>query len=222
MTEPLLIFDCDGVLVDSEILAIRAESRFLTAMGMAMTEDEIAETCVGLSYPSMIALLEERFGQPMPDGFEERLQIEAKADFATELQEVAGIGELLRGSGFDRCVASSGTPDRIALSLNTTGLIDLFDDDAIFSAVSVENGKPAPDLFLYAAAHMGVEPEGCIVIEDSIHGVQGALEAGMTVVAFTAGQHMRPATVEHLRGANPTRTASTSAELAQVLEELAS
>lgn len=218
----LLIFDCDGVLVDSEILAIRAEERVLAEVGMAMTADEIADTCVGLSYPSMMALLEERFGRPVPDGLEERIQIEAKANFESDLTEVAGIGQLLEDSSMHRCVASSGTPERISLSLNTTGLIDQFEDDAIFSAVLVENGKPAPDLFLYAANVMGFEPARCIVVEDSPYGVEAARSAGMTPVGFTAASHIRPATVEKLTTAGAAHIASTAAELAATIARVTS
>lgn len=216
----LLIFDCDGVLVDSEILAIRAEERVLAEVGMVMTADEIADTCVGLSYPSMMALLEERFGRPVPEGLEERIQIEAKANFETELTEVPGIGELLKDSSLPRCVASSGAPDRISLSLNTTGLIEHFEADNIFSAVEVENGKPAPDLFLLAAERMGFEPARCIVIEDSPYGIEAALAAGMTAVAFTAGSHIRPSTSDKLTAAGAHHVASTSVELAETITRI--
>ena len=197
----LLIFDCDGVLVDSEVLAVRAEARVLAEVGFPMTEDEIANSCVGLSYPDMMALLEERFSKPVPDGLEERIQEEAIAGFPTELREIAGMGEMLAGSALPRCVASSGTPERIALSLGITGLDAYFSSDSIFSSVSVEHGKPAPDLFLHAATHMGVRPEECVVVEDSPHGISAARAAGMTAVALAAGGHIRSSTVDKLRAA---------------------
>ena len=213
----LLIFDCDGVLVDSEILAIRAEERVLAEIGMAMTADEIADTCVGLSYPSMMALLEERFGRPVPEGFEERIQIEAKSNFEAELTEVHGIGDLLEASSLARCVASSGTPDRIALSLNVTGLVDHFDREAIFSAVQVENGKPAPDLFLLAAQQMGFEPHRCIVIEDSPFGIQAARSAGMTAIGLTSASHLRPSSAGKLIDSGAHHIASTATELEEII-----
>lgn len=197
----LLIFDCDGVLVDSEILAVRAEAQVLSEVGFPMTEDEIASTCVGLSYPDMMALLEERFGKPVPVGLEERIQKEAVAAFPTELREIPGITELLVGSDMARCVASSGTPERIGLSLSITGLDACFAPETIFSSKFVAAGKPAPDLFLYAAEQMGVAPEECLVVEDSPHGITAARSAGMLAVGLTAGRHMRPNTIERLSAA---------------------
>ncbi len=214
MTDRLLIFDCDGVLVDSEVLAVRAEARVLAEVGMAMTEDEIANTCVGLSYPDMMALLEERFGRAMPDGLEDRIQAEATASFATELTEIAGMSTLLASSDEPRCVASSGTPEKISLSLGITGLDALFDPNAIFSSQLVEQGKPAPDLFLYAAEQMGFAPAHCLVIEDSPHGVAAALAAGMDVVAFTAGGHVRQPLIERLAGAGAKTFVTSTDELA--------
>lgn len=222
MAERLLIFDCDGVLVDSEVLAVRAEARVLVEVGFAMTEDEIANTCVGLSYPDMMALLEDRFGKPVPAGLEERIQQEAIASFPTELTEIAGIGQLLASSTEQRCVASSGVPERIALSLGITGLDQFFQEEAIFSSTVVANGKPAPDLFLHAAEQMGFKPEDCVVIEDSPHGVTAALAAGMSVVAFTAGGHIRPSALGTLRDAGAEHFAASSSELALKLAELTS
>ena len=216
----LLIFDNDGVLVDSEILAVRTEARLLAEVDMAMTEDEIGDAFIGLSNSSVFALLEERFGRPVPDGFEERIRTETAAEFETNLTEVAGISTVLDNSTLARCVASSGTPDRIAHSLSLTGLMTRFDADAIFSAVSVENGKPAPDLVLYAASQMGFEPAECIVIEDSPFGVQGALAAGMEVIAFTAGSHIRPSSLEKLAAAGAQNFASSASELEQLIHRL--
>lgn len=218
MTKRLLIFDCDGVLVDSEVLAIRAEARVLGEIGFAMSEDEIANTCVGLSYPDMMALLETRFGKPVPEGLEERIQQEAVASFPDELVEIRGISDLVRASTHARCVASSGTPERIALSLGITKLDALFDPEAIFSSQSVEHGKPAPDLFLYAAKEMGFEPADCVVIEDSPHGVAAAIAAGMAVVALTAGGHIRPQTIEQLKAAGAQDFAANADALAAILD----
>lgn len=222
MSNHLLIFDCDGVLVDSEVLAVKAEERVLAEVGFPMTSDEIVNTCVGLSYPAMMALLEERFAKPVPDGLEERIQAEAISLFPTELREIEGVTDFLASSDLPRCVASSGTPDRIALSLGLTGLDQAFQSDAIFSATMVENGKPAPDLFLHAANQMGFAPEDCVVIEDSPHGVAAARSAGMSVIAFTAGGHMGEAMIAKLATAQPTMTVGTVGELALAVAQLTS
>ena len=218
----LLIFDCDGVLVDSEVLAVKAEERVLREVGFPMTIEEIVNTCVGLSYPAMMALLEERFQKPIPEGLEERIQEEAIALFPTELCEIEGMSDFLATNTLRRCVASSGNPDRIALSLGITGLDAAFAADAIFSATMVANGKPAPDLFLHAAASMGFAPEQCIVIEDSPHGVAAAHAATMGVIAITAGGHMGEAMMEKLAASGPTHMVATTAELDVTIAEMTS
>lgn len=218
----LLIFDCDGVLVDSEVLAIRAEERVLAEIGFPMTADEIAETCVGLSYPDMMALLEERFAKPVPEGLEQWIQDEAIAAFPSELREVPGIGGVLTRSGQPRCVASSGTPERIALSLGITGLDRAFDPAAIFSSTLVANGKPAPDLFLHSAEQMGFRPADCIVIEDSAHGITAAKAAGMTAIGFTAGGHIRPSSIDKLVAAGTDYVVADALALEATLMELVS
>ena len=216
----LLIFEFDGVLVDSEYLAVRAEQRVLSEAGFEMTEDDIANSFVGRSYPDMFAILEERFGKPVPEELGERIQREAVASFPTELQAIDGMKDLLTGSSEARCIATSSPADRLDLSLDVAGLRSFFKPEALFLAEYVEHGKPAPDLFLYAADHMGFPPERCIVIEDSFNGVTAAIAAQMDVVAFTAGKHMRPPMVERLKTAGATKLAASAAELEGCLDEL--
>jgi len=213
----LIIFDCDGVLVDSEAVVIEIESRLLTEAGMAMTADEIADTCVGLSYPDMMRLLEERFGQPVPPGFSEEIQEAALAAFPAELAPVPGIAVLLADSPLPRCIASSSNLDRIQLSLEITGLDAHFDADRVFSSQMVENGKPAPDLFLHAANQCSTAPKDCIVIEDSPHGVQAAIAANMDVIGFVGGGHARPSLTERLSAAGAKTIAKDATELATLL-----
>ncbi len=219
-SETLLIFDCDGVLVDSEVLAVKAEERVLAEVGFPMTAEEIVNTCVGLSYPAMMALLEERFAKPVPDDLEDRIQEEAIALFPTELREIDGMTNFLAASELARCVASSGTPDRIALSLGITGLDEAFAPNAVYSATMVERGKPAPDLFLHAAGEMGFGQTDCIVIEDSPHGVEAARAAGMDVIALTAGGHMGEQMIERLAAAQPTAMVATVADLSAAIDGL--
>lgn len=213
----LIIFDCDGVLVDSEIIAVEIESRLLTAAGFPISVDEVAETCVGLSYPDMVALLERRFGRAVPESLAIELQEATLEEFPNRLQAVAGTADLLTASTTPRCVASSSKPDRIALSLGLTGLDGLFAKEHVFSSTMVANGKPAPDLFLYAAATLGQEPSRCVVVEDSPHGVEAAVAAGMPVIGFAGGGHARPALTERLRAAGANAIAADHAEVAHLL-----
>lgn len=197
----LIIFDCDGVLVDSEVIAVEIEARLLTEAGFPMTVDDVAETCVGLSYPDMVRMLEERFGKPVPESLNQQMQQSTLDEFPHRLQPVPGIASLLEDSNKDRCVASSSDPDRIAMSLGITGLAPLFHTDRLYSATMVDRGKPAPDLFLHAAESLGHAPSRCLVIEDSPHGVEAARAAGMDVIGFVGGGHARPSLIERLRAA---------------------
>ena len=212
-----LIFDCDGVLVDSEAIAVRVEEEYLNGAGFALTADEIAERFVGLSYATMAAQLETQFGRPLPEGLMAAVQQETLSRFPAELRAVPGIESVLAESSLPRCVASSSNLDRIRLSLELTGLTEVFEHDLIFSAQMVENGKPAPDLFLFAANQMQADPESCVVIEDSPHGVTAGVAAGMTVIGLTAGGHASASLGQRLLDAGAIAIASTTNELAQLL-----
>ena len=195
----LLIFDCDGVLVDSEPLACQVDAEVLTALGLPYTADDIVRQFVGKSMKDMIARIEADHGRTLPTDFAERINRALFARFETELRPIAGVREAILSLPHPRCVASSSVPERIALSLRVTGLADLF--DAVFSATQVDRGKPAPDLFLFAAQQMGIRPEDCLVIEDSPAGVQAAIAAGMRVIGFIGGGHCGPEHAERLRQA---------------------
>jgi len=195
----LLIFDCDGVLVDSESLSCRIDAEFLTQIGIPYTAEEIARQFLGVSLKTMIARIEAERGCRLPDDFGERLNSILFARFETDLKPIEGVRDAILSLPYPRCVASSSVPERIALSLRITGLSDLFDD--IFSSTQVPRGKPAPDLFLHGASNMKARPEDCLVIEDSVAGVQAALAAGMHVIGFTGGGHCGPEHAEKLRQA---------------------
>jgi len=184
----LAIFDCDGVLIDSEHLAARADVACLAEDGIALTEAEILDTYVGISVAEMVADLERRFGRRVQGDSSARHNARLRLIFDAELKAMPGIAAVIDGWTGAYCVASSSTPARLRHAL---GLVELYDRFAphIFSAVQVERGKPAPDLFLYAAARMGVEPRACTVIEDSPAGVEAAVAAGMRVIGFTGGSH---------------------------------
>jgi HAD superfamily hydrolase (TIGR01509 family) len=193
----LVIFDCDGVLVDSEVLSCRIDAEFLTEIGVPYTAEEIARQFLGVSLKTMISRIESDRNCKLPDDFSDRLNRRLFGRFETDLKPIEGVREAILSLPYPRCVASSSLPERIALSLRVTGLSDLFDH--VFSASEVPRGKPAPDLFLHAANRMGVSPESCLVIEDSAAGVQAALAAGMRVIGFAGGSHCGPEHAEKLR-----------------------
>ena len=200
---PLLIFDCDGVLIDSEVIGCRAEAACLADAGIAISADEIIDRYVGIAMATMLADLQSRLGRAvpaLPPDFADIMHRAVAAAFETELLPMPGIVELLGALPHRRCVASGSAPERLRQTLSLTGLWDSFDPH-IFSATQVARGKPAPDLFLFAAGQMGVAAADCMVIEDSVPGVQAAVAAGMRVVGFTGGSHCRPGHAERLRAA---------------------
>lgn len=191
LPEPkLVIFDCDGVLVDSEPLSLDVLIGVLRAAGVDMDAEDASERFLGKSLKSMSDHLKAEYGLAVDERFLETMRLDLYERFRRELQPVTGIAEALDGLPLPRCVASSSQMERIRLSLTLTGLIDRLDPH-IFSATMVERGKPAPDLFLHAAQTMAVSPERCIVIEDSPAGVEAAKAAGMRVFAFAGASHAR-------------------------------
>lgn len=195
-----MIFDNDGVLVDSEPLANRILADLLTAAGVPTTYEEALRDYMGGSVSRVHHLVRDRTGVVLPDDFDDEYHRRLFEVFRTDLRPVRGGSELmdlLDAAGMPYCVASSGTHERIRVALDRVGLLSRFGDDRIFSSQDVDRGKPAPDLFLHAAARMGAEPVRTVVIEDSGTGVQAALAAGMTVYGYAA---MTPA--ERLAGAH--------------------
>lgn len=182
----LVIFDCDGVLIDSERLAVRVDVEMLNELGWALTEDEVIERFVGRSDRDTRAAIEAHLGRPLPEGWGEQMERLYRAAFAAELEPVPGIVEALDAISEPTCIASSGTHDHLRYTLGLTGLYERF-AGRIFSAEDVREGKPAPDLFLFAAEQMGVAPAQCVVVEDSRSGVLAARAAGIRVLAFAGG-----------------------------------
>ncbi|MGY8664021.1 HAD family hydrolase [Bradyrhizobium sp. UFLA05-109] len=185
----LIIFDCDGVLVDSELLSCRCLSEVLSEFGIALSEQQALELFLGRSTKA----IEQHYrdlGQVVPDGFLPRLKSRVLATFAGALQPIPGIGAVVSELNRPFCVASSSDIDRVSLSLDVTGLKPHF-GDRLYTAQMVRHGKPAPDLFLYAAEKMRTDPARTLVIEDSVSGVQAAKAAGMTVWGFVGGSHYR-------------------------------
>jgi HAD superfamily hydrolase (TIGR01509 family) len=183
----LVIFDCDGVLVDTEPLANASLSRALRAQGLDWSPDETIRRLMGLSLKSCMEICEAELGRKLPDDFLETMQAYTYQSFRdAPLQPIAGVKEAIlavQKAGRDTCVASSGSPEKMRFTLGLTGLWDLF-DGRIFSASQVPRGKPFPDLFLHAALSMNVQPFDCVVVEDSVPGVQAARSAGMKALAY--------------------------------------
>ncbi len=185
----LVIFDCDGVLVDSERLSIRVDAIYLDRLGWPMSEAEIIERFVGRSDADMRAVIEKHIGGPIPADIDRDFDRLYRETFEAELTPVDGIVAALDAivaAGIPICVASSGGHAKIRRSLELTDLTGYF-GDRIFSAADVAHGKPAPDLFLHAASRMGAAPERCAVVEDSRHGVAAARAAGMTTFGYAGG-----------------------------------
>ncbi|MEM6666452.1 MAG: HAD family hydrolase, partial [Pseudomonadota bacterium] len=179
----LLVFDCDGVLVDSEHIYNAANFEALSAIGYETTSEDLVRRFTGVPYPAMFAEIERDRGSPLPGGFVETLNAGIARRFETELEAIAGIEVLLDAHDGPRCVASSTHMPELRQNLTHVGLIDRFEPH-IYSASQVAHGKPAPDLFLFAAKSMGTAPGRCLVIEDSIAGVTAGVAAGMTVIGF--------------------------------------
>jgi HAD superfamily hydrolase (TIGR01509 family) len=181
----LVIFDCDGVLVDSDRISLRIQAERISALGLEMTYEDCVREFLGLGMEATLEILAERLGQPVPEGWEEELDAAVREGFRRELQPVQGVAGALEEIELRTCVASSGSHEKMRFTLGLTGLWDRF-AGRIFSVEEVQRGKPAPDLFLHAAARMSVSPERCIVVEDSHFGVAGAKAAGMAAFGFAA------------------------------------
>ncbi|WJV47009.1 HAD family hydrolase [Streptomyces flavofungini] len=199
MRYELIIFDNDGVLVDSEPISNTMLAAYLTELGHPTSYEESLRDYMGGAMHRVHDLVLERSGKRLPDDFDETFHERVFAAFERDLEPMAGAVEVLEkltAEGVPFCLASSGSHERIRVGHRKTGLDKWFDDGRIFSSQDVGRGKPAPDLFLHAAERMGVAPDQCVVVEDSPLGVQAALAAGMDVYGFTA---MTPA--ERLRDA---------------------
>ncbi|MFE6176043.1 HAD family hydrolase [Streptomyces sp. NPDC056464] len=213
MRYELVIFDNDGVLVDSEPISNRLLAAYLTELGHPTSYEDSIRDYMGSAMHRIHDLVLERTGRRLPEDFDDVFHRRVFAAFERELKAVAGAGDVLEklvADGVPFCVASSGSHERIRVGHRTTGLDRWFDDSRVFSSQDVGRGKPAPDLFLHAAERMGVAPERCVVVEDSPLGVQAAVAAGMEVYGFTA---MTPAA--RLAGAH--QLFSDMGELADLL-----
>ncbi len=185
----LVIFDCDGVLIDSEVISTRSTVEALASIGYEINVVDAARRFVGRSYASIRKEIEVDWGQSLPSTFETDVEKRTLRAMAASLQPITGVGEALAKLHLPRCVASSSSIAWIRRGLERTGLLHHLAPH-LFSASMVENGKPAPDIFLHAAREMGTAPEHALVIEDSLPGVQAGVAAGTTVIGFTGGSHI--------------------------------
>lgn len=181
----LVIFDCDGVLVDSDRISLRIQAERISALGLEMSYEDCVRDFLGLGMEATLRIVAERLGRPVPAGWEAELDAAVREGFQRELKAVPGVIKALEEIELPFCVASSGSHDKMRFTLGLTDMWDRF-AGRIFSVDEVQQGKPAPDLFLHAASRMSTPPERCIVIEDSPFGIAGAKAAGMSVLGFAA------------------------------------
>ncbi len=219
----LIIFDCDGVLVESEAVFIEAEMSFLEEAGFSYRRDDYIRQFMGLPPDIWKArihdLIVEKHGKAPPLDFFDHLYDRTRTKLEAELVAVAGARETILSLSQRKCVASSSSAKSMVRKLALTDLLDLFDDN-LFSTQLVENGKPAPDLFLLAAERMGIAPSECVVVEDSSNGVIAATRAGMRVIGFTGGSHCPDNHGEILRGDGADVVVSSYPELAAVINRV--
>lgn len=194
----MVIFDCNGVLVDSEALSTAIVSQEFIRAGFQLTPDVVARYFTGRRPTDMFAEVEMAAGRKLPADFATTVATATLRRFRQELRATKHAAHALSWLRGPKCVASSSSHDRIRVSLETTDLIRFFEPN-LFSAGDVRHGKPAPDLFLHAAGRMGVEPSACIVVEDSPVGVAAGVAAGMTVVGFVGGSHAGSKLGDHLK-----------------------
>lgn len=219
----LIIFDCDGVLVDSEVIYLEVEREWVARAGLVSDRAEYIGAFSGLPVPDWdaqvtAALVAQTGRAPAPDYFD-RMRAQLKTEFAERLQPVKGARAALEGLGRRACVASSSRTKALHWKLRHTGLHDLFDPH-IFSTDLVSRGKPSPDLFLHAAEAMGAAPDDAIVVEDSANGVRAGKAAGMAVIGFTGGRHCEAGHDRMLRDAGADLVVSGYHALAEGLAEI--
>jgi HAD superfamily hydrolase (TIGR01509 family) len=215
----LIIFDCDGVLVDSEVISCRAHAETLTRHGYPITADEVLNRFLGVSDREARLMIENEIGRKLPNDFESQVKQATLQFYADDLRAISYVGEAIAAIGLPKCVASSGTPEKIRHGLTCAGLYDQLAPH-IFSASEVKRGKPAPDLFLFAAEQMQAAPAQCLVIEDSIPGVTGAVAAGMTVLGFHGGSHCPPGHGGTLRAAGAIMTFEDMRQLPDLIAQV--
>ncbi len=215
----LLIFDCDGVLVDSEIIALDVLAKMLSELGVPIAVAACRARFMGKSTRDVLAEVEDMLGRPVPPELGQHMKALLFERLRRELRPVRDVREVISALPYPTCVASSSQPERLALSLEVTGLAPLF-QGRVFSAAEVRHGKPAPDLFLHVAARLGVAPRQAIVIEDSAAGVIAAQRAGMGVIGFAGASHADADLASMLREAGAQEILGRMKQLPAAIERL--
>ena len=215
----LIIFDCDGVLVDSEVISCQAHARVLSRHGYAITAEEVFQRFLGRSTRQANLEVEAELGRGLPDDYHTDLRDDLHRSFATDLEAIPHIAAALDRIVQPVCVASSGSHERMRVSLGRAGLYDRFAPH-IFSASQVRHGKPAPDLFLYTARRLTTAPNRCLVVEDSPAGIAAAVAAGMTAIGFSGGSHCGPEHGSRLQARGTALVIADMRELATAIAKL--
>ncbi|WP_309083667.1 HAD family phosphatase [Chelativorans sp.] len=222
MPQPdLVIFDCDGVLVDSEIVAARVEAEMLREAGHDITAEELAERYSGLTFRDIMMRIEKEAQMLFQASLLDRAEAKVDERLRAEVKAIEGVAQAVASLPVKKCICSNSSEERIAAMLERTRLAPLF-EGVIFSSLATpsKRPKPAPDVFLYAAEKMGAEPARTIVIEDSVHGISGAIAAGMRVIGFTGASHSHPGHAAMLMEAGAETTVSRMADLGKTIAAL--
>ena len=214
----LVIFDCDGVLVDSEPIFNQAHAHVLTVCGYPITEQDRVERFCGMSDAEMLGVIEREWGRVLPASYAKRVGLMVEAGFQS-LAAIEGVAEVLDWLPLPVCVASSSSPEQIRHKLELTDLLRCFGEN-LFSATMVARGKPAPDLFLYAARRLTTAPDRCLVVEDSPAGIAAAVAAGMTAIGFSGGRHCGPEHGARLQARGAALVIANMRELATAIAKL--
>ncbi|ADO75299.1 HAD family hydrolase [Stigmatella aurantiaca] len=212
----LILFDCDGVLIDSEILAAGVNAELLTELGLRITREEVIARFTGLTHEQVLAKVEALLGRALPEDFDERSRVEIDRRLEA-VKPIDGVQEMLDRLSAPRGVCSNSSTRRLKLSLTAAGLWERFYPH-IFSAPEIGRSKPAPDVFLHAAKVLGAPPRETLVIEDSVHGVSGAVAAGMRVIGFTGGGHSWPGHAEALTEAGAVKVVNHLSDVVPAVE----
>ena len=215
-----IIFDFDGVLADSEVLSNTVIAEIVTELGVPTTVDDAYRTYMGKRLNEVIETIERVIGRKLPADFADAYQARTFDAFRARLRPVDGARDFIAAwRALPQCIASSSSPERLALSLEVLNMAALF-EGRVFSASNVARGKPHPDIFLHAAEQMGVDARDCIVIEDSVGGVTAGRAAGATVIGFTAASHIQPGHDARLREAGADHVVASFAELDRIIRPL--
>ncbi|MEX3007968.1 HAD family hydrolase [Hoeflea sp. TYP-13] len=217
----LIIFDCDGVIVDSEIIAAQQEAKLLTDAGYPIDALDLAERFSGMSWKEILLAIEKEADIPLQANLLEKSEKLVDAKLAKSVRGIAGVRQAAGRINLPRCICSNSKQHRITAMLKRTGYLDLFAPH-IFSAEDIgdQRPKPAPDVFLHAAKQMNVEAGRTIVLEDSVHGVEGARAAGMRVVGFTGASHTFPSHADRLTEAGAETVINRMADLPATVDAL--